>query len=484
MSGDVQLFSECLHDIMQARQWSVESLAAMTGYKSRTSITRILREQSGPQNRVRFFELLCKSKMLTPEEEERLKKALNVSLCGKDRTNAQQIFARLVSGKMDTGSFEMAGIQRLLNMLNEGEAFHILLINCVYVPLFDLLREMLAQRAACSVRHYFILEESETDVAQTLYCLSRTAYLPNYKAFICNHDAADEYMPPRINLFSARVEKADGLAMDVLAVFSNSGWIKIHQIPSADGLHNFVEHIFDQQMASCQPITRSCDISSGPASFLDTMRCYEAYERDNDTYNIKAGFCANAIPTHILRATLDLHKLSRIFSDVGAGELKKMLDAVLYYQHLRYRDTFEGKKRRNNIFSTGMLKRFAQTGLIAEHFIAMRPFSVQERIAILENLLMQACNNKFFFLYFFKDGFEPAYEVNCFDGVGIGAFPINRENAYTNNFCYHIIYNDRLTENFKDYFLNYFKAYHTIPVNEGLELMRSLIAELKSTNAI
>lgn len=53
--------------------------------------------------------------------------------------------------------------------------------------------------------------------------------------------------------------------------------------------------------------------------------------------------------------------------------LRRMMDTLLYYQRLRYKNMYESKNPKHLILTMNGLRRFAQTGMTSEHFAAMRP---------------------------------------------------------------------------------------------------------------
>ena len=81
------------------------------------------------------------------------------------------------------------------------------------------------------------------------------------------------------------------------------------------------------------------------------------------------------------------------------------------------------------------------------------PFTVYERVAILEDLLTNAEENPHFYLYLFREDFEPAYEVNCWDGLGMTAFPIVKQET-VDNYCNNVICHPRMVTAFRDYFMS------------------------------
>ena len=78
-------FAEALRTVMSAHQWSSETLADVVGYRSKTSVVRILQEKSSQLNRQQFFNRLMDAQALRPYEIELLRNALNTSMIGKDQ---------------------------------------------------------------------------------------------------------------------------------------------------------------------------------------------------------------------------------------------------------------------------------------------------------------------------------------------------------------------------------------------------------------
>ena len=473
----IQSFAECLRQIVAARGWSLDALAEITGYKSRTSVARVLQEQSSQKNRERFFERLEQSGVLSPQEESRLRAALDVSLIGLDRAQARGVFRDLIldSGKREDVS---PNLERLLEMLGEAESARVLAVNCLFVPFFARLRDLLSTTGTCSVRHYFNLSENEAEAAQAMHCLSRMTFLTNYAAFACERDRRNASLMLGLNLLCATVEK-DGVGTDVLVVLSGRFRAAMHTMPTDCGLFAFVERVLEQAMTDAVPVTQLCSTSSGPESFVNIMQFCEACERERNMYHVKSDLCVNTIPTQYVRACLGERELLRFFPGLGAEELRGMLDTLLYFQRLRYKNMYESRNPKHLILTMSGLRRFAQTGLIAEHFAAMRPFTVRERIAILEDLQSHAEQNRHFYLYLFKEGFEPKYEVNCWDGYGMTAFPIDLHGPMV-NYCNTVVCHPSMVAAFRDYFMEDLRLNQTLTASERSAFLRGLIEGLRA----
>ena len=479
MGTGILPFAERLREIIAARGWSLDALASETGYKSRTSVARILQEQSSHKNRQRFFKNLCDSGLLTAEEEQGLRMALDVSHIGMDRAIARGIFKDLIldSGEKETNS---PNFERLMETLGGAAKARILVVNCLHEPLFARLRDMLTGNRDCSLRHYFILGEGESEAAQAMFCLSRMTYLPSYAAFACERNGRNANMLIGMNVICATVEGVDGSAVDVLAMLSDNYRVAMHRMPAEHGLFAFLERVLLQAMDSAGPVTQFCSNNNGPGSFVDIMRYWETCEHNRDMYHVNSDLCVNNIPTQYLRACLNERELLRFFQGLDVDTLRRMMDTLLYYQRLRYKNMYESKNPKHLILTMGGLRRFAQTGMTTEHFAAMRPFTPHERLSILEDLLMHTKANQHFYLYLFKEGFEPAYEINCWDGLGMTAFPILKNGDTVDNYCNNVICHPRMVTAFRDYFMSDLRLNLTLTTGERNAFLRGLIAALKT----
>ena len=86
---DRSTFGTSLAELLRAKGISVKRLAEMTGYKSKTSIVRILRDESVHAGRERLFDQIDALGLLTPQERASLLRALESSRVGAGRMAAR-----------------------------------------------------------------------------------------------------------------------------------------------------------------------------------------------------------------------------------------------------------------------------------------------------------------------------------------------------------------------------------------------------------
>lgn len=478
MTSESRSFSECLRDIAAKHGWSSDDLAKFGGYKSRTSIIRLFQEQSSHKNREAFLRRLCGAGVLKHEEESALRKALEISAIGKTEARARQILQSLIMGTRDPRAVVFSSLDPVMHMMRDAVKVDVIVFNSMYESLMNDLQELLVSKPGCRVSHYFSLTQDEVDAAMAVKCLALLSYLPNYVAYACNPQDEDTHMICGLNAICVRLWDEEGASKDILALLFASGKVALHQADSAHGLYAFCERVVCHMELPCQSVSHTCGVTGGPESFLSVMRYLYQCELQRDMYHIKSDLCVNTIHPRHLRACLVSRQLDDLFRGQSADTMRKFLDSILDYQRQRYKNMIESKNPKHLIASPDAFRRFCRMGMITEHFAGMRPFTLQERIEILEDLFQQATRNPFFFLYFFKDGIEPAYEINCWDRFGLTAFPIKKQLPMALNYCNSVICHPRLVSIFKGYFMNDLIKNHTMSNRHGLMFLRELLSQL------
>ncbi len=138
-------FGKCLEEVMHAKGLSTQRLAELAGYKSKTSIARILKEESVHAGRERLFHKMDALGLLTEQERRSLTRALETSRLGKQRAAARLRLRRLLTGANTADALDEELIQ-CLESLRAAHAAQILLVNCYRPALMERLGEILAQR--------------------------------------------------------------------------------------------------------------------------------------------------------------------------------------------------------------------------------------------------------------------------------------------------------------------------------------------------
>lgn len=472
-------FAEALRTVMSAHQWSSETLADVVGYKSKTSVVRILQEKSSQLNRQQFFNRLMDAQALRPDEIELLRNALNTSMIGKDQACARGIIYDIIRGHTLQDQSISPNIERALELLDSCAAADITMVNCMWPQIADKLGALLNSHPEHQLHHMFTLQDNGTSAATALACTARLAYLPNYQGHALDQTDAEASILTGANMLCATATTAQGQQVDLLVVINGVSNAHLHTAPTPQGLYSFWRATLTEAAQGFHPITYKCDTASGPASFVGILRVMRDCEKRRATYQITPDFCVNMLPAHCLRASLTEGPMRAAFSQVDESTLDRLINEFVACQRQRYDYMFNSRRAKHIIFSTRAVRHFAATGMITSHFQAMRPFTPRERLEVLRNLHYHALNDPYFNVYFFKDDFCPAYEIACWEQNGMACLPVNRPNALMSNYCCNIIRHPKLIKAFIGYFKDELRQNFTLPQAQAIEFLKSTIDRLE-----
>ena len=116
-------------------------------------------------------------------------------------------------------------------------------------------------------------------------------------------------------------------------------------------------------------------------------------------------------------------------------------------------DTLE-KARGITIFSKQAMARFAKTGRQSDHFFAMRPFTREERVAVLTHLKAQNEQNPYFSIYFFKPEYhQPRTEICLYEGKGTMLTKADTDYDFSGMHAEALITQPEFSRKYKEFFL-------------------------------
>lgn len=472
-------FAEALRALMSKRRWTCEALAGMVGYKSKTSVVRILQEKSSPANRELFLERLCSAHLLAPDEEALLRDALHTSSIGRDQARARGILYGIIRG-CAPGELELsAEFKSMLELLEQSASAQIMLVNCMWPQLAERLSDLLAARAQRRLEHLFTLRADGASAANALSCTTKLAYLPNYQGYALSGPDAEAHPLRGANMLCATLAAPSGEQTDMLIVIDEPCRAHAHMLPAQQGLFAFWRAAFTEAARSFRPVTNRCDAASGPESFVSLNRAMRDCERRRTTYQIAPDFCAGLLPVNCLRDSLAGDPLRKAFGRVDSATLERLLDEFVDCQRQRYEYMFASSNVKHILLSTSALRRFALTGMLSSHFQAMRPFTPDERRDILSNVLKHALSDPHFHLYLFRNDFCPACEITCWENCGMVCMPIDRRGTPASNYCCNIVRHPQLVRSFISYFKDVLLPNCTLDGGSAVSFLRELIARLE-----
>lgn len=425
MKESIRTFGECLEELMHAKGLSAQRLAQITGYKSKTSIARMLRDESAHAGRERLLRCMDALGLLTAEEKRALQSGIEVNRVGRENALARSMLFDALTGK--DGAVPLAPeVEEALNALRSARSARVLVLNCCWPGVLCALRGILEARPSHALEHFVTIGNTPLQMMPVLCTLLRSAYLPGYACFAWR-DGGDSSGVSGVNAVCFTAQDRDGARWDTLVFFSRRDHGAAITLPAERGLFDFFERAIERQ--DFVPIVSAYAPLAGPSGLVNSMRFCTELERNANISAAKPDLCINAVEPSFLRAALLEGGVLEGFAGWDEKRVRALLEEFLYFQQRRFEAEFSGAKTRRLVMSPRIVRVFALTGKFSTPFPAIRPFTVRERIRILENLIHAAQDARDYSLYLWREEKEIVFEVTCFHDLGIFASPSGESGA-------------------------------------------------------
>ena len=397
--------------LMKAYGLSRDGLTKALGYKSKTSLARIMNGEANDDSLRKYSSAVRDVFHLTDEEDRQLSAAVNLSLYGKERYYAFQALWDFIqntkTSALESDALRVtAGWQDqeidLLERYSGATDVRLTVVNCQYVNGLFALAGQLLRLGNATMEHFIHVDE---DDARTIYAarsLMTVFYENGYMGYArVRSRSGDE--PPVCGLNDADlafVSWRDGTQAqrsDVV-VFSSPRTGYLFEISNRG--HWALEKLgLDRRQY--RAIKREYFKCSAFSDYEKYSEDYAALERNHAIWKIKPDVGVDQIPAWILR------KAVQEGCESTDAEFIEVLDRLEQIYAERYKNTTEKRKHAFTVFKRGAMRRFALTGRTTDHFWMMRPYTPQERGVILRAMLDQQLRNPFLNLnageqYFFE----------------------------------------------------------------------------------
>ena len=118
-----------------------------------------------------------------------------------------------------------------------------------------------------------------------------------------------------------------------------------------------------------------------------------------------------------------------------------------------------------------------------DHFFAMRPFTVEERLRIFRSLLHLVRENPYFHLHLLKNEEENAFvpmEAIYLDGVGFQLTSNGTDYCLDNGWTETLLTERSFCSLYREFFLEELVAHHTRPMEETEAVLEDIITRLQA----
>ncbi len=394
---------------------SLKGLSDLLGYKSRTSLDRILKDSAKPESIRKLEQLLNRRFELTQDERNALHAAVRVSIYGEEKCRAMQYMWHFVQGAQEQPESLHATLADgtavdLYERYAHAKQVKISLVNGQYMPgLFALLGRLL-QQGNTQVEHFLYVDRNSARTVCSVCALMPVFYEPNYSVYVRRESQKDESGIKGADMLIAQWH--DGAAhTDIVHLMGTCEAVVLSMDDAPANLPEQLGFVKDRY----EPAKRSYLNSS---DYITYSRDCAALERGRSIWKIKPDIGVDRIPTHILRQALLEGSMEK------DGQFDEILSPLTAIYRRRYEDACTKHKHCYTIFKKGAFRRFVLSGRTSDHFWGMRPYTIGERIEILQALLDQQKNNPYAHIFFLKnDQTLRDAEISCYDGAGILILP-------------------------------------------------------------
>ena len=473
----MQDIQEFIKYLTEREETTLQGISDRLGYKSRTTMDRIVRGSANPESIRKIEKVLLDHMRLSEEEIKALHEAVQVSIYGAEKVRAMQQMWVFVQGQLPSQSEKMHIVDaRTQNEVDltvryaDAQNVHITVVNAPYVPgLFSILQKLL-EKNAVTVDHFLTVNASDARTVSSVCMLMPIFYQRGYNGYVRN-DSNKAYTGLNdADMVIVEYRMADGCAkMDIIHLPDKETGLLI-EMPGA------IEH-FSQQLGLTQECYTSFKRSYfSCTSFEDYIQYsteYAQLEKNRAIWKIKPDIGVDQIPT-------DIMKQAMLEGNVPKDEqFVAVLSLLCDIYRKRYQDSYSKRKPSYTIFKRGAFTKFATTGKTSDHFCAMRPYTPQERIAILRDMLNQQKSNPYVHFYFLKDDTVLRdVEIACYDQTGILILPSDTDYNLPEGHSEIMVSHPQMMNLFQEFFTEILVRDYVCTDTETVQFLNDLISNI------
>ena len=452
-------FGTCLDQWMTTHGLSGAALAAMTGAKSATSISRLRHNKCTPKRCEAFLAALLSASpaVVSAEEERRFRTALEVSRLASNAVSQDEEFRQLFFPQETVLPAFLPEQAKALSMsMTEGSLLCFYPVSATFFHAIQAVLNQLGNRIR--IRCFLPAPWPE----QALH------FAVDALPVLCDPRCTIAMLPPKAtclgHLAVLRYRREDGCWCEELMVLSAK---RIHTLPLPDGCGMY--DFFLSLTSAAEAINPPQPLST-PESFLAFMeRCY-AREQGAEICLLHAGPCMELFPVEILQNAL-----------MGAEEIpgyEQLALDIRRVAYLRFINHFEKKKPTHLLLSRRALVHFMQTGRLEDHLAFLRPLTLEERTAVLRHLKHQAETNPAFDLRIARDErlFGAHTFVSC-GGAGVYVCPSATDYVHTAGapYCEAFLPDPAFAKAFRDYFCRVLLPEHALSREDSVRVLAEVL---------
>lgn len=474
-------FAEYLKRIMKSRGLSTGELVDLLGLKSKTTVVRVLQNNAGEKAVMSFRNLLVSSRELALTAEE--VQMLDDSVSSQKKESSynfifSELWALLYRRKTPRGEVQLIGTEPYATLTEFGDMLlqipvECRIINCGFHSLVEAALEFLDkhEHPVSMSQYFFNTDGYPRRLVQMIGRIVPVLAFDNYMAYTVSQEAGESWFD--LNVIAIRC----GSGEEYELLFCSE---KTAILTKGEGLYRKWEMFLDSFRKT--PVKSVKD--PGTYNLIGFMDRYRRLEEKHDVYKFRPDLCFNCIHVDIMKeALVDGCEAN------GVPLSKETLASLVSLQRKRYSNTHSSHQTTHLIVSENAMRKFAETGYLSDHMYAMRAFTPEERIRILNDCIRQMESGRATGLHIHllnREDEERIYaneypiEMVCYDGSCVQLTPAMTDYNFQKGHSEIFIGQELFRSLFVEFFMNDLIQYHTHPEEAAAELFRELVRGLEN----
>lgn len=404
-----------IRQLQRSHGLTLQELASMLGYKSQTSLTRLMQDASTFDSLLKFADRLrtCTSLHLTSEESSQLYDLVELYDVGGDDYNVMLSLRRLLRGDPLIASGQLmlhtadGATHSFLAHYGSVRLRKMVIINCEQVPMYQDLSQLLTC-GSFSIVHLLYSGGSNLHTVQSLHAAIPVLYSQAYSSY--TYELKIDPQTTTRGLITSDIMlcdyEKDGQLFREIVVFT-SPWIgEIH--PLSSPISEFRR--FFPREDQLLPVRLLLPDSTA----LGYQRFCAEMEQDCAVYRLKPDIGFDHIPPSLLEQVLSRHADNDYVP--GTDEVKQ-LAAIVSQRQARIQNN---TRPVYHIMKRSAMWHFVHTGQVIGHKQALLCLTVSERLETLLYIRDQLMPSGSYHLHFLKDdSVLRDDEFTLFEGKGL-----------------------------------------------------------------
>ena len=483
----METFDQCLARLMKKHGLNYSELTVMLNYKSKNTLHRIFTGESGDKSRSKVFNDIAGNDRIkfSKEDIEELEQALEVSRIGFEKFEAMAEMRNLLRKKdesadevylTDIQTMKKTTLGEFTESLKDFEN-EIIIINCCWESVSEAMTELMTASPQTKVLHYMVITDNTADTVRKIGNVLPMIYNNGYMGYSAREKVNGSAVPDEFayNLIQIRAKEHNGKRHAYQMILHNetSGYITQEDF----NLLEYWDRITKRNIDNFHPIKSSYSQITTADAYLKFTEMYYKMEQNNTIYTYRPDICFNYIDVPMTKAAL-LDGLKTF--DAGDLAAERMIKRLEDIHTRRFNNIFTKKKVTQHVCTAKGLEKFARTGILSDHFFAMRPYTVKERIEIFKNLLYHEENNPHFNIHLLKDDASfVEMEAICFEDIGVDFTSMQTKYKLTEGHTEAIVRQEDFLELYTEYFTGELLKKHVKPRSETAILLKQLISDME-----